>query len=200
MIYGYARCSTLESRNLQDIDRQKRELKALGCKEENIYFEYESGTKVNRVELNRLLEIIQEGDVLVATEVSRISRSTKQLWDILEIVEKKKLRLILGSLDIDYSNRLNPIVEATIKLMAVFAELEKNILSERVRSGLENAKAKGKTLGRPVTTHENLPQVFLKYYPMYLKRKINKSELAKLCNLSRQSVYKYLEVYENSKG
>ena len=75
MNYGYARCSTNELK--QDIDRQKRELIKQGVAEENIYFEYESGTKIDRVEFNRLLETIDEGDTIIATEVSKITRSTK---------------------------------------------------------------------------------------------------------------------------
>ena len=75
MNYGYARCSTNELK--QDIDRQKIELIKQGVAEENIYFEYESGTKIDRVEFNRLLETIDEGDTIIATEVSRITRSTK---------------------------------------------------------------------------------------------------------------------------
>lgn len=75
-IYGYARCSTDESR--QDINRQKRELKAVGCTDENnMYWEYESGTRVDRVELNKLLDKVVQGDTIVTTEVSRITRSTK---------------------------------------------------------------------------------------------------------------------------
>lgn len=77
MEYGYARCSTNESK--QDIDRQKRDLKNIGIDEKNIYFEYESGTKTDRIQLNRLLDIIKDGDTIATTEVSRLTRSTKQL-------------------------------------------------------------------------------------------------------------------------
>ena len=70
MVYGYARCSTNEE--LQDINRQIRELKQLGAAEETIYREYESGTKNDRVELQRLLAAVRNGDTIVATEVSRI--------------------------------------------------------------------------------------------------------------------------------
>lgn len=57
MIYGYARCSTNEK--LQDINRQVRELKKKGATDRTIYLEYESGTKINRAELQKLLHIIQ---------------------------------------------------------------------------------------------------------------------------------------------
>ena len=74
MIYGYARCSTNEER--QDIDRQKRELFSLGVTDDKyIYWEYESGTKDDRAELQKLLDIISEGDTIATTEVSRLTRS-----------------------------------------------------------------------------------------------------------------------------
>lgn len=74
MIYGYARCSTNEK--LQDINRQVRELKQRGAIETTIYLEYESGAKEDRAELNKLLNVLQPQDTIVATEVSRITRST----------------------------------------------------------------------------------------------------------------------------
>ena len=85
MIYGYCRCSTNESK--QDITRQIKELQTLGVAKNNIFREYESGIKLNRVELNRILNIVNPGDTIVATEVSRITRSTKQLCDIIEIAK-----------------------------------------------------------------------------------------------------------------
>ncbi len=96
MRYGYCRCSTNEEK--QDIDRQVRELKKLNIKRENIYFEYESGTKINRAELQKLLEKVNKNDTIVATEISRITRSTKQLLDIMQLAEERKLRLELGSM------------------------------------------------------------------------------------------------------
>ena len=86
MIYGYARCSTNEER--QDIDRQKRELYALGVIDDKyIYWEYESGVKTDRVELQKLLDIVNEGDTIATTEVSRLTRSTKHLWEMLQTVK-----------------------------------------------------------------------------------------------------------------
>ena len=77
MIYSYARCSTNEE--MQDINRQIRELKQLGATDKTIYREYESGMNHDRVELQRLLKAVETGDTIVVTEVSRITRSTKQL-------------------------------------------------------------------------------------------------------------------------
>ena len=195
-IYGYARCSTNE--NKQDINRQKRELKALcGVVEKNIYWEYESGTKVDRIELNKLLERVVEGDTIVATEVSRITRSTKQLCEIIEVVKKKHLRLVIGGFIVDCSKgELDAMTDGMLKMMGVFAEMERNMISERVRSGMINAVEKGKIIGRPATTIDALPNSFVKYYPRYRNKEINKTELARLCYLSRQTIYKYIEIYE----
>ena len=100
IVYGYARCSTDESR--QDIDRQKRELVAMGVKEDkHIYWEYESGTREDRAELMKLLDVIKEGDTIAATEVSRLTRSTRQLCEILQMVQSKKIRLQIGSFSVD---------------------------------------------------------------------------------------------------
>ena len=95
MIYGYARCSTNEE--LQAINRQIRELKQLGALEESIFREYESGMKNDRVELQRLLSAVEAGDTIVATEVSRITRSTKQLCEIIELAKDRHIKLVLGS-------------------------------------------------------------------------------------------------------
>ena len=194
MIYGYARCSTNEDR--QDINRQIRELKEAGATRENIYLEYESGTKVDRIELNRLLDKINEGDTIVATEVSRITRSTKQLCEIIELAKAKKIKLILGNFVVDCIGELDPMTEGMLKMMGVFAEMERNITSQRVKSGLENAKAKGKKLGRPKVTPESLPKNFIKYYNQWKNKELKKVEFVRLFDVSRPTLDLYIETYE----
>ena len=84
MIYGYARCSTNEDK--QDINRQIRELKAAGAEE--VVFEYEHGDAKVKKNLQMLLETAAEGDTIITLEVSRLSRSTKQLCDIIDIIRE----------------------------------------------------------------------------------------------------------------
>lgn len=194
MIYGYARCSTNET--LQDIDRQIRELKQQGAEDRSIYREYESGTKVDRVELQKLLDIVKPGDTIIATEVSRITRSTKQLCDIIELAKTRRIKLVLGTFLVDCRQELDPMTEGMLKMMGVFAELERNIISQRVKSGMENAKAKGKVIGRPAVTIDDLPPIFYKHYPKYKKGEINKKEFSRLCGLSYPAIYKYLSIVE----
>lgn len=193
--YGYARCSTDETK--QNIDRQVRELKEMGASKENIYLEYESGIKVDRVELQKLLRVVEPGDTIVTTEVSRITRSTKQLCEIIEFVQDKQLKLILGAFVVDCSKgELDPMTEGMLKMMGVFAEMERNMISQRVKSGMQNAKAKGKTIGRPVVTSDDIPTIFLKHYPKYKNNQINVSEFARLCSMSRNTIYKYIRLIE----
>ena len=196
--YGYARCSTDETR--QDINRQKRDLKALGVEDDaHIYFEYESGTKKERPELTKLLSVVKSGDTIAATEVSRLTRSTGQLIDILETAKKEHLRLILGSMVIDCRDaEPDPLTEAMLKIGGAFAEMERQMISQRVKSGLENAKAKGKTLGRPKLTAESIPAKFWKHYGIYKSGSLNKTEFADLLGVTRRTLYKWLAVAEET--
>lgn len=194
MVYGYARCSTNEKQ--QDINRQVRELKQKGATDKTIYLEYESGIKENRAELLKLLDIVQSGDIILATEVSRITRSTKQLCDIIELAKDKHIRLELGTFVVDCTKELDPMTEGMLKMMGVFSELERNIISQRVKSGMDNARAKGKTIGRPKVTEDDIPSIFYKHYPKYKNGEINKKEFSRICGLSYPTIYKYLKILE----
>lgn len=198
MKYAYGRCSTNEKK--QDIDRQIKELRKLGVKDSNIFWEYESGTKQDRKELNRLFSIVKEGDEIVTTEVSRLSRSTKQLCEIIEMVRERKLALnIGGSFKIDCrSEDIDPMTKGMMMMWGVFAEMERDIISARVKSGMQNAREKGKRIGRPKRTLENLPTQFLKYYPMFKSGKINISEFSRVAQIGRTSIYRYLKLIEES--
>ena len=194
MKYGYARCSTNEDK--QDIDRQIRELKAAGADE--VVFEYEHGDAKVKQNLNMLLEHAAEGDTIITLEVSRLTRSTQQLCEIVETIKAKRLCLVIvGSITVDCRNgQIDPMSQAFIQMSAVFAELELSIIRARVKSGMQNAKAKGKRIGRKPTTKEDIPAIFYRHYPTYAAKKMNVSELARICDLSRPTVYKYLRLIE----
>ena len=194
MNHGYARCSTNETK--QDIDRQVRELKAAGA--ESLFVEYEHGDTDEKKQLSLLLGQARPGDTIITTEVSRLSRSTKQLCEIIDRIQKQKLRLkIIGSITIDCrSGELDPMTKAFLQMSGIFAELELSMIRARVRSGMANARAKGAKIGRPQATADDIPAVFLRHYPAYKKRQLNVSELARVCVLSRTTVYKYIGLLE----
>lgn len=195
MIYGYCRCSTNETK--QDVNRQRRELKTMGVEESAIYMEYESGTKINRPELNKMLSIVKEGDTIVTTEISRITRSTKQLCDIIELVKQKHLKLIIKdsiTIDCSSSDTIDPMSNAFLQIAAVFAELERNMIVDRVRSGMSNARAKGVKLGRPALTADKIPAKVIALFERYRDKQISKTEYAKICDISRPTLDKYIAI------
>ena len=192
MIYGYARCSTNETK--QDINRQVRELKAAGA--ENIYLEYEHGDSKIKSQQEDMLATAMPGDTIITLEVPRLARSTQQLCEIIERIREKQLCLVIvGSITLDCrEGRADPMSEAFLQMAGVFSQLELAMIRERVRSGMENAKAKGKQIGRPRLTMEDIPASFLRHYPAYKKGQLNVSELARVCDISRTTVYKYITV------
>ena len=194
MDYGYARCSTNESK--QDIDRQVRELKAAGA--ETVFLEYEHGDAAVKKQLSSLLEQAQEGDTIITLEVSRLARSTKQLCEVIEVIRAKRLRLVIvGSITLDCrGGQADPMNEAFLQMAGVFSQLELAMIRARVRSGMENARTKGRKIGRPQTTVDQIPSGFLRHYPAYKSGQLNLSELARVCDLSRTTVYKYLSLLE----
>ena len=86
------------------------------------------------------------------------------------------------------------MTEALLKVISIFNELERKMICARVQSGVNNARAKGVKLGRPKTTYDTIPESFFRYLPKYQNKEINKSEFARLSNLSYPSIYKYLEI------
>jgi DNA invertase Pin-like site-specific DNA recombinase len=189
-IYGYARCSTNETK--QDIERQIRDLRAKGAEE--VFYEYESGAKQYRPELSRLLSRLEEGDSIVTTEVSRITRSLKQLCEVLEFAKKKKLRLVIGNFVIDCSGEIDHMTEAMLQMMGVFSQLERSMTVDRIKSGLAHAKSKGVRLGRPKKKPDEIPQKVLDFWPLYESGSISKVDYARLCSLSRPTIYKYIRL------
>lgn len=197
MKFGYARCSTNESK--QDINRQVRELKAAGA--EKIFLEYEHGDSKVKSQQEAMFAEAQAGDTIITLEVPRLARSTQQLCEIIEKIREKRLRLVIvGSITLDCrEGRADPMSEAFLQMAGVFSQLELAMIRERVRSGMANAKAKGKQIGRPRLVIDDLPANFLRHYPAYKKGQLNVSELARVCELSRATVYKYIGLLDKER-
>lgn len=190
MVYGYSRCSTNETK--QDINRQVRELKAAGAGE--IFMEYEHGDAKIKSQQQAMFAQAQAGDTITVLEVSRLARSTQQLCEIIDIVREKHLRLVIvGSITLDCrSGQPDPMSGAFLQMAGVFSQLELSMIRMRVRSGMANARAKGKRIGRPQVTVDSIPAIFLRHYPAYRSGALNVSELARVCGVSRTTVYKYI--------
>ena len=195
MTYGYARCSTNETK--QDINRQVRELKSAGAEE--IFLQYEHGDSRVKPQQAQMFAQARAGDTIITLEVPRLARSTQQLCEIIEKIREKRLCLVIvGSITLDCrEGRADPMSEAFLQMAGVFSQLELAMIRERVRSGMANAKAKGKQIGRPRLAIDDLPANFLRHYPAYKKGQLNVSELARICELSRTTTYKYISIIED---
>ncbi|MBP5432673.1 recombinase family protein [Ruminococcus sp.] len=193
-VYGYCRCSTNDTK--QDLSRQVRELKEMGATDTTIYTEYVSGLKKTKTELNKLLDVITSGDTLAVTEISRITRSTKQLCDIIDFVQAHKIKLVIkDNITIDCTNgELDAMTKAFLQMAGVFSELEHDMICSRVKSGVANARAKGKKIGRPSITLAQIPDKVKSKYTLYKSGELTKCEYAKVCGISRPTLDKYINL------
>ena len=124
------------------------------------------------------------------------SNEYPELCELIDVIRDKRLRLVIvGSITIDCrSGELDAMSSAFLKMAGVFSELELQMIRARVKSGMANAKAKGKQIGRKPTTKDDIPATFYKHYPAFMAGTLNVSELARVCGLSRPTVYKYLKM------
>ena len=194
MVYGYARCSTNEKE--QDISRQVRELRAAGAAK--IYLEYEHGDSEQKPQQEAMFAAARPGDTILALEVPRLARSARQVCEIIELVEQKHLKLsILDSISLDArTGEPDPMGEAFLQMAGVFGQLELSMLRARTRSGMANARAKGKCPGRPASTRDMLPESFLQLYPAYKSGQCSRRELAERCRISPITADRYIGLVE----
>jgi DNA invertase Pin-like site-specific DNA recombinase len=181
MNFGYMRVSTIG----QNLDRQEYQLKEAGC--EKIFFEKVTGTKRDRPELNKMLEFLREGDTVIITDLTRLSRSTKDLIEIVELIAKKGANL--KSLKEAWIDTTSPTGKLMYTIMAGLAEFERDLISERTKEGLAAAKLHGRTPGRPQTDKDKIE------YARYLLDQGNMTmqQVADKVGISRMTLHRKLK-------
>lgn len=158
-ILGYARVST----DGQNLDRQIDALMAAGVSKKHLYCEKMTGTKSDRPELNRLINDLEIGDTVIIADLTRISRSTK---DLLEIVDKIKYKgAYIKSLKDTWldTTSSNPYNDFLLTVMSGLSQLERDLISQRTKEGLVSAKARGRNGGRPSKQNEKSEMVMALY-------------------------------------
>lgn len=140
--YGYARVSTAD----QNLDRQLKALREAGATA--IFTDKKSGKNTDRPQLQELLDTVQEGDTVIITALSRLGRSTVDLIQLMDRFDKAGVHLRSLKEHLDSST---PAGRMMFKMIAVFAEFEREMIVDRVVEGLERARERGEVLGRPVT-------------------------------------------------
>ena len=158
-ILGYARVST-EGQNL---DRQIDALMAAGVSKKHLYCEKMTGTKSDRPELNRLLAGLETGDTVIIPDLTRISRSTKDLLDIVDKIKNKGAYIkSLKDTWLDTTSS-NPYNDFLLTVMSGLSQLERDLISQRTKEGLASAKARGRNGGRPSKQNEKAEMVMALY-------------------------------------
>lgn len=178
-IFGYARVST----EAQNLDRQLDMLKKYGV--DYIYNEKMTGTKRNRPELEKLLDRITEGDTVVVESLSRLGRSTKDLIELTEIFQSKKVNLVSLKEAIDTSTSTGKLL---FTLMSAISQFERDVIADRTREGLRSARARGRTGGRPKTDYEAVK----KAVKLYNTGEYSLKEIHELTGVKKDTLYRNL--------
>lgn len=184
MQIAYIRVSTIEQNEQRQVEAMQQ------YRIEKWFIEKVSAKDTNRPKLQELLEFAREGDVIHIHDFSRLARSTKDLLDIVEMLNKKGVTLISNKENIDTST---PTGKLMLTMIGAINEFERTNLLERQREGIAIAKRNGKYKGRkPVSIPD-----FNKQYQRYLQREIpSKTELAKILHISRPTLDKLIEELE----
>lgn len=184
MVVGYARVSTEQ----QNLDRQIDMLVEFGVDKRNIYKEKITGTKSNREQLNKMIDELQEGDVVIISDLTRVSRSTKDLLKIVDNIKSKGASIkSIKDTWLDTTND-NPYNSFLLTVMSGLSQLERDLISTRTKEGLASARARGREGGRPNKRNEKADVVEMLYKEGY---KIN--DIAKKTELSRATIYRILK-------
>lgn len=156
MIIGYARCSTVE----QNLDRQLDALNKEGC--ERIYQEKISGTKKDRPELGKMLDALRAGDTVVICEITRLSRSTKDLFELVERINSAGAN-IKSLKEGKWLDTTTPQGKFLFTIFAGVSQFERDLIHERTMEGLAAARARGRKGGRPKANPKAIEQALALY-------------------------------------
>lgn len=182
MNVAYVRVSTIEQNEARQIEALEK------YNIEKWFTEKVSAKDTNRPELKAMLEFVREGDSIYIHDFSRLARSTKDLLEIVELLNQKKVNLISNKENLDSST---PTGKLMISVIGAINEFERQNLLERQREGIAIAKREGKFKGGQVKRIAE--DDFNKYYDEYNTRKINKTELAAALKISRPTLNKLLK-------
>lgn len=188
-ILGYARVST----DGQNLDRQIDALMAAGVTKKHLYCEKMTGTKSDRPELNRLINDLETGDTVIIADLTRISRSTK---DLLEIVDKIKNKgAYIKSLKDTWldTTSSNPYNDFLLTVMSGLSQLERDLISQRTKEGLVSAKARGRNGGRPSKQNEKAEMVMALY-----DSGMKIADIVRNTELSRSTVNRIIKNHSNN--
>lgn len=175
MQIAYIRVSTIVQNEQRQVEAMQR------YNIEKWFIEKVSAKDTNRPKLQELLDYAREGDVVHIHDFSRLARSTKDLLDIVELLNRKGVTLISNKENIDTST---PTGKLMLTMIGAINEFERTNLLERQREGIAIAKRNGVYKGRKAVVIPN----FELHYNRYLSREVSKAQLARELGISRPTV------------
>ena len=162
---------------------------------ERIFEEKISGKNMKRPQLQEMLNFVREGDHIIIYSFSRISRSLKNLLEIIDLLIEKKVTLTSVKDNITISNN-DKTTRFFVSILGCVSELERENIRERQADGIREAKKRGVYKGRkPIEVKD-----FGVYYDEYMSRKTTKGQLSKKLNISRPTLNKLFDEYEKSQS
>ena len=178
-LIGYARVSSDD----QNCAVQIAQLKKMGC--QKIYADKKSGRSRDRIEFQKCLDYLREGDVLAFTRVDRLGRSLRDLVNIAFELKEKNISLYIIQQNIDTSS---PMGQMFYSMLGIMAEFEFHLKRERQIEGIAKAKLEGKYKGRNPLSDQLITQIQL-----LRENSVSPTKIAQQLNIGRTSVYKYLK-------
>ena len=195
MKVGYIRVSSKE----QNTARQELLMEQLGV--DKVYLEKVSGKDKNRPELKSMLEFVREGDTVVVESISRFARNTKDLLELIELLQEKKVEFISQKEAIDTTT---PTGKFMLTIFGAVSELERSYILQRQREGIEampidnktgkrKSSKTGRVTGRPSMKY---PKNWDKIYEQYTTKELNVKQICKLYDIPRSSFYVLVDRYK----
>ncbi|MBZ9535803.1 recombinase family protein [Cytobacillus oceanisediminis] len=184
---SYVRVSTVEQ-------NEQRQVKAIEERAsiDKWFIEKVSGKDTKRPQLQAMLDYMREGDTIIINDFSRLARSTKDLLELVELMQEKNVTLISLKENIDTST---PQGKLMLTMLGAINEFERMNMLERQREGIAIAKANGKYKGRKAI---EIDEKFKELHEKYMARQINKTQFANELGVSRTTLYKMIEEYDAS--
>lgn len=181
MLIGYARASTDD----QNLNLQRDALRLADC--EKIFEDQLSGAKAERPGLQAILQFARPGDTLVIWRLDRLSRSLKDLIEMVKLLESKMIGLKSLQESIDTASSSGMLI---FHLFGALAEFERNLTRERTQAGLLAARARGRKGGRPKALNKDKQALAVRLYD---EKKHTVEQICELMGISRPTLYKYID-------
>ena len=181
MLIGYARVSTDD----QNLHLQKDALREAGC--ERIFEDHLSGAKADRPGLHEALSHFREGDILVVWRLDRLSRSLKELIEIVGKLDDRAIGLKSLHEALDTSSSTGKLV---FHIFGALAEFERNLIRERTQAGLQAARVRGRKGGRPAALNADQQALAVQ---LYHQKQHTVQQICDMMGISKPTLYKYIE-------